>query len=293
MGRYINPFTDWGFKYLFGQDPSKELLIDFLNCLLTGEREIVDLEFLDKEQSPEFQKQRGIIYDIYCRTSTGEHIIVEMQNRSQKHFKERALFYLSKSIVSQGRKGDEWDYSVKAVYGVFFLNFLMSDSPGRFRTDVALTDMKTHEVFCDRMRMIFLELPRFKKSENECENDFERWIFILKHMEALSKLPFTAQKEIFKKLAHRAEAGLMDEQERDQYEESLKIYRDNRATYDYAVETGMEEGMRKGWREGREKGMKEGVMKVACNMLKMGLSSQDVAKATGLSLDEVEKIRRE
>ena len=81
MGKYINPFTDIGFKRIFGQEFSKPLLIDFLNNLLVGERQIVDITFLDKEQPGEFADDRSLIYDIFCRTSDDEHIIVEMQNR--------------------------------------------------------------------------------------------------------------------------------------------------------------------------------------------------------------------
>lgn len=79
MGRFINPFTDYGFKKIFGQEISKDLLIDFLNDLLKGERVITDLTFLNNEQLPEWEDARALIYDIHCTTDTGEKIIVEMQ----------------------------------------------------------------------------------------------------------------------------------------------------------------------------------------------------------------------
>ena len=87
MGKFINPFTDVGFKKIFGQEVSKDLLIDFLNDLLVGERSIKDITFLDKELLPEYMGDRGVIYDIYCTTEAGEHIIVEMQNRQQTNFR--------------------------------------------------------------------------------------------------------------------------------------------------------------------------------------------------------------
>ena len=101
MGKFINPFTDYGFKKIFGQEVSKELLIEFLNDLLEGERVITDLTFLNNEQLPIYPGERIAIYDIFCTTDTGEKIIVEMQNRSQVYFKERALYYLSHAIVRQ------------------------------------------------------------------------------------------------------------------------------------------------------------------------------------------------
>ena len=105
MGRFINPFTDFGFKFLFGREVEKELLIDFLNDLLVGEHVITDIQFLNNEQQPEVKTERGLIYDIYCRTNTGEHIIVEMQNREQPYFKDRALFYLSRLLPNKREKG--------------------------------------------------------------------------------------------------------------------------------------------------------------------------------------------
>ena len=92
--RFVNPFTDLGFKIIFGQPASKDLLIILLNELLSGEHHIEDLTFLDKEDRSENIHDKGIIYDLYCRTSTGEYIIVEMQNRWHSHFLDRTLYYV-------------------------------------------------------------------------------------------------------------------------------------------------------------------------------------------------------
>lgn len=159
MARFINPFTDVGFKRIFGQEMSKPLLIDFLNNLLVGERTIVDLSLLDKEQPGVYQGDRSLIYDIYCETDTGDKIIVEMQNREQPNFKQRSIYYISESIARQGERGSEWMYDLKAVYLVAFLNFTLADIGPRFRTDVALMDTKNLQVFSDKLRLVYLQLP--------------------------------------------------------------------------------------------------------------------------------------
>ena len=105
MARFINPFTDVGFKRIFGQEINKDLLIDFLNGLLEGEKHIVDIRFLDKEVLPAFAQDRGVIYDVYCTNESGEQFIVEMQNRPQVNFRERALYYLSRAVARQGERG--------------------------------------------------------------------------------------------------------------------------------------------------------------------------------------------
>ena len=245
MGRFINPFTDYGFKFLFGREVEKELLIDFLNDLLVGEHVITDIQFLNNEQLPEVKTERGIIYDIYCVTDTGERIIVEMQNREQPYFKDRALFYLSRAITQQAKKGI-WDFQLDAVYGVFFMNFVMNkDIPAKIRTDVVLADRDTGKVFNGKFRQIFIELPNFNKEEDECSTDFERWIYILKHMDTLDRMPFKARKAVFERLEKMASKANMTQEERAQYEEEWKFYNDYFNTLDFAQKKGLEEGRKK------------------------------------------------
>ena len=101
MGKFINPFTDMGFKLIFGQEVSKPILIEFLNSLLIGECHIKNLSFLDKEQPRTDVENRSLIYDVYCELDNGEHVIVEMQNRNQPYFKNRSIFYASRAITAR------------------------------------------------------------------------------------------------------------------------------------------------------------------------------------------------
>jgi len=290
MGRFINPFTDVGFKLIFGREMTKDLLIDFLNDLLVGERHIRDITFLDKELPPEFRGDRGVIYDIYCTMDNGDHIIVEMQNRPQLNFRERALFYLSHAIARQGERGTAWQFRLKAVYGVFFMNFRLGDSPGKLRTDIVLADRDTHELFSDKLRFIFIELPAFTKEESECETDFERWIYVLKNMETLNRLPFKARKAVFEKLEKIVDIASLTKEEREKYDESIKVYRDHLATIAYAKEEGMEKGREEGIEKGRKEGRAEGIKEIARNMKALNLPQETILKVTGLSVEELEKL---
>ena len=279
MGKFINPFTDYGFKKIFGQEVSKELLIEFLNDLLEGERVITDLTFLNNEQLPIYPGERIAIYDIFCTTDTGEKIIVEMQNRSQVYFKERALYYLSHAIVRQGVKGESWKFDIKAVYGVFFINFLLDENQ-KLRTDVILTDRDTGKLFSDKLRQIFIALPLFNKTEAECETDFERWIFVLNNMETLNRMPFKAQKAVFEKLEEIVDVHSLSEEDRVRYENSVNAYRDYLATIDYAAKKGVEEGFEDGLQKGIQEGIQEGIRKgqqekaleIARSMKAMGMN---------------------
>jgi len=306
MAKFINPFTDIGFKRIFGQEISKPLLLHFLNNLLAGEKEIVNITFLDKEQPAMYADDRSLIYDIYCKTTNGEHIIVEMQNKEQPFFKKRSIYYVSEAISRQGERGAEWKYDIKSVYLVAFLNFKIDDIGTKFRTDALLMDMHTKEVFSNDFRMIYLQLPYFDRQAEECENDFERWIYVLKNMEALNRMPFAAKDSVFAKIAEIADISALSKEERMKYDEGIRKYRDTICVMDYAIEKGMEKGMEKGIEkglaQGRAEGLKEGLKKgmekgekkgrydIARNLLSMGLSVESIMQATGLSRDEITSL---
>ncbi|MGN0066866.1 MAG: Rpn family recombination-promoting nuclease/putative transposase [Bacteroides sp.] len=286
MAKYINPFTDVGFKRIFGQELSKPLLLDFLNSLFGGEKHIVNLTFLDKEQPALYEEDRSLIYDIYCETNEGEKIIVEMQNKSQPYFKNRSIYYISESIARQGERGSSWNYAIDAVYLIAFLNFIPLDFKRQFRTDVVLAEKDTVEQFSDKMRMTFLQLPLFDKEAGECENQVERWIFLLKNMETLSRLPWAAQSAVFKKLESIADVGAMSRDERLKYDESLRKYRDTISVFE-GVRL---EGRLEGRMEGRLEGQRNEKMENARKMKSYGLALDMIADITGLSVEEVRNL---
>ena len=285
MAKYINPFTDVGFKRIFGQELSKPLLLDFLNSLFEGEKRIVNLTFLDKEQPALFEEDRSLIYDIYCETDEGEKIIVEMQNKAQPFFKNRSIYYVSESIARQGERGSSWNYEIDSVYLVAFLNFSPLDFKKQFRTDVVLAEKDTKEQFSDKLRMIYLQLPLFKKEADECENQVERWIYLLKNMETLNRLPWAAQSAVFQKLESIADVGGMTRAERLQYDEALKKFRDTISVFEGV----RMEGRMEGNAEGRENEKKATIHR----LLASGASVDIIAIATGMTEADVKLLINE
>ena len=315
MGRYINPFTDWGFKRLFGQEFSKDLLINFLNDLFEGEFQIKDVTFKDKEQLGDTNDLRGCIFDIYCVTDDDKHFIVEMQNRWVPFFVNRSIYYASKAFVAQRKKFDEAGvrtailYQFVPVYVVCIMNFMPKEHEvTKFRTDVALREKSSDSMFSDKLRFIYLSLPFFDKSEEECETGFEKWIYVLKYMEVLERLPFTAQKKIFNHLAKLADVRCLSSEEQEKYDESIKAaddyYSGLYGSYVEGEEKGIAKGIAKGRVEGMAKGRAEGMAKgraegmakekidTAYRLLSMGLSEAQVSTATELPLEEIQKMRK-
>ena len=240
---------------------------------------------------PETKDQRGIIYDVFCTTDTGEHIIVEMQNKSQAYFIDRSLFYASKTIVDQGVKG-QWDYHLTPVYVICFMNFDVDENtPKKFRTDVVLADKESGEVYSNKIRFIYLVMPLFKKKEEECNTFLDCWIYNLKHMETLEKMPFEAQHKIFKRLAEIADSKTLTKEEQEKYDNSMMVMWDNYAVYKHAEEKGIIKGEAKGRAEGRAEGKKEKAKEIALNLLAYHTSIEVIAKTTGLTIEEVKKLK--
>ena len=190
MGKYINPFTDWGFKRLFGQEFSKDLLISFLNDLLVDEMHIRDVTF-----------------------------------------------------------------------------------------------------------------PFFDKKAEECESDFDKWIYVLKHMEALERMPFTAQKKIFKRLAELADSRCLSQEEQEKYDESLKAADDYYGVlmsyYMNGIDEGVAKGEAKGFAKGEARGFAKGEAKgsyhrsldIAKKMLLKGMDDDSIMELTGLTHEQLHQLK--
>ena len=295
--KYISPFTDFGFKRLFGTELNKDLPIDFLNELLRkDEGEIVDLTYLPSEQLGRSIGERNAIFDIYCENAKGEKFIVEMQKAKQNYFKDRSVYYSTFPIQSQADKGS-WNFELKSVYMIGILDFVFDedkDDSEVYHHEVQLFDKQTQKVFYDKLTYVYLEMPKFTKPEEELETHFDKWLYVLKNLEILTRRPARLQEKIFGKLFEEAEIANYTEQECSAYEESLKVYRDLKnsidTAYDEGVEEGRTEGLKEGEQRGRTEGLKEGQRETAAKMKAKGYSPADISEMTGLSIDEVEKL---
>ena len=294
MARFIDPRVDWAFKRIFGSEDTKECLITFLNGLFEDELVIKDVTFAKTEKLGLRPDDRGVVFDVYCITNEGKHIIVEMQKKEQEYFADRALYYTARAIVQQGVRGI-WDYHLAPVYTVCFMDFV-SDSPvlKKFRTDLVLTDLQTRQQVSDRMRIVYLQLPLFDKhTEAECMDIFDCWIYIVKNMNMFEQMPFSEKYPVFRKLAEIGDLRKLSREELELYDEDIKNMRDIYATRKFDEKKGIEIGMAKGRAEGRAEGMEKEKLATAHRLLSMGLSDEQVATATELPLEEIQKLKEQ
>ncbi len=228
--KYINFFTDYGFKKLFGEEPNKDLLIDFLNELLKAEQgRITDLQYLKNEKLDNIELNRKAIFDLYCTNEKGEKFIVKLQKTKQISFKDRALYYSTFPIQEQAKKGRDWNLEFNKVYTVTILDFVFDEDKkdkDKYRYDIKLTDIDTSKVFYDKLIFIYLEMPKFNKTDKELKTGFDKWLYVLKNLHKLDKIPDNLRESIFEKLFETAEIAKFSKEEAQAYEDSLKYYRD-------------------------------------------------------------------
>jgi predicted transposase/invertase (TIGR01784 family) len=321
IDKFVNPFTDFGFKKLFGSEPNKDILIDFLNAVVLPEgRKIKDLTYKNPLKLGRSNSDRSAIFDLYCIGQNEEHFIVEMQKAKQNYFKDRSVFYASFPIQEQGLKGN-WDYEMSAIYSVGILDFVFDENKksnlvGEVRHEVKLKDQNC-SVFYDKLTFIYLEMPNFTKKLEDCESIYDKWLYVLKYLATMEEVPAKLQERVFKKLFKVAEIAKFKSADRDEYEDSIKRYRDLKATYDYAImeaakkaekaglaagtaagtaaglAAGTAAGTAAGIAAGIVRGKIEGKIETAKILLRKKLEVDFIHEVTGLPIKQILSLKEE
>ncbi|MCL2042164.1 MAG: Rpn family recombination-promoting nuclease/putative transposase [Bacteroidales bacterium] len=269
--RYIDPFTDFGFKRLFGEECNKDLLLDFLNELLHQEEgKIVSITYLKTERLGISEESRKAVFDIYCENEKGEKFIVEIQKTKQEFFKDRTLYYTTFPIEAvQGK----WSFELKAIYTIAILNFVFEEDKNdlnKYRYDVMLTDIETHKIFYDKLKFVYLETPKFTKEVDELETRFEKWMYVIRNLKRLDNIPDRLREKVFEKIFAAAEIAKLTPEEYEAYVDSLNSYRDLQNSIDTAK--------------------KEEKTEIAKKMLRDGMPLDVIEKYTGLSQCQIKGL---
>ncbi len=286
--RFIDPLTDFGFKRIFGSEPNKDLLIDFLNQLFLGERQVVDLVYNKNEHSGPLADHRKAIFDLLCTGSNGEQFIIEVQRVKQEYFKDRCLFYTSSLIRDQAPSGAPgWDYQLKPVYLIGLMDFTFDEkNTEHYVHRVQLMNTNTAEKFYDKLGFTFIELPKFEKTETELVSELDYWFFLLRNLSKLDKIPLFLRKPVFSKLFNVAEVSNLNREDKMAYDSSLKQKWDLQNSFDYVEKEGFEKGVT----EGRLEGKKQEKLNIARNMKAKGLDFVLISELLDLPVETIEKL---
>lgn len=280
IGPYVDLLNDLGFKHVFGRDANKEILMAFLNEIIK-DREIIDLEHINNEQIPFDMENKKSVFDLYCKTQDGSRIVVELQNKGQRDFVDRTIYYSGFPVQSQVEKGNT-KYTFSAVYVISILNFNLKELSGA--TDVVsycrLQEINSNITISKKYTFIFIELPKFTKNLEEISPNGiqDGFFYCFKNMKHLEEQPQELEHKIWDQLFNAALYARMNEQEKLAYIKDMNTARDIRNQIEYAREEGIEEGMEKS------------KAAIAKSMKVDGMDLQIISKYTGLSVEEIEKL---
>jgi predicted transposase/invertase (TIGR01784 family) len=280
--RYINPLLDFSFKKIFGSDPNKDLLIDFLNEIFKGRKVIIDLVYNKNEHHGENKEEATAVFDLLCTGNLGEKFIIEVQHSDPVNFKKRGIYYTSRLISQQSPKGriKGWNYDITEVYFVGILEKPIDTNlvDGRYLHDICLCYRDSNEIFYEGLGYSYIDLSNFVKTKDECVSHLDNWLYSLKHLDEMDRLPPHLKKTIFEKLYNIAEYSKMTKSEQDMYDQDLKRKWDN----DLAAASSREKGI--------NQGRMENTREIAAKLKMKGIDPELIAECTNLAIEEIEKL---
>ena len=278
--KHLDLLNDFSFKYLFGREANKDILIAFLNALFEGEKVITDLKYSPTEHSGTEKQEKKIIFDLLCTGEDDEQFIIEMQRTDQKHFRDRTIYYMSRLISQQIAKGKtNWEKPLKEIYLIAILDFGLKDSEaGSYLQDIKLMNTNTFKVFYNRIGYKYLELTNFDKSETELITNLDKWVYLLKNMHLLAKLPEFLNEGIFQKVFNVTEMSKLTKEERMRYEMDLRA----KSSYEGGIAYSIEKAV--------EKAENKKAIDIAIKLKTTNLPFSQISEATGLPIEEIEKL---
>ena len=231
MTKLLDPKNDVVFQKLFGMKNHKNILISFLNSILNlkGKNAIKDVEFEEKHLDVSLiASEKLSILDLHVTTETGINVNVEIQLINQYNMIKRTIFYMSKILLSQLKKGEEYSSLNRTVtINILDFNYLEGEN---FIKNYALFEKETKEPLTDLLEYIFIELPKFIETNKDYNNKLHKWLTFLSNptgeeieefmktdgeikeaMDVLYKI--SGDKEAIM-LAEMREKAMMDEQSR-------------------------------------------------------------------------------
>ncbi len=273
---FLDPCNDVAFKKIFGSEAHKRVTISFLNSILefTGDRAITDVQFMPTEQKRMMKDKKDNILDILCTDQLRNQYIIEIQVRGVKDFQKRMLFYVAKTYVTQLEFSKSYR-KLLPVIGVAILGYTLFPEKEKYKSIYQMQDIQTHECDFDGISIAVVELPKFKKEENQLVNDEDKWLYFLKKIDKQDHVPAPLAEDAFEEACQTATRMTWTDEEMNAYYDSFIRATDEEGALELAT----------------EKGEKRGELKVAIKLLKAGVDINTIAVTTDLSIEQIKALR--
>jgi len=286
--QFLDVKTDYAFKKVFGSEQSKSILMSFLNALLdfNGEK-ITELTIVDPYQIPLLQGMKDTFVDVKAVLSNQTKVIIEMQVLNVEGFEKRILYNAAKSYSTQLLKGEKY-HLLNPVVALTITDFVMFDDLKDIMSTFKLLE-KNHLInYSDDIQLVFVELPKFLKTDQELTNITDKWIYFVKNAGSLEYIPETLQNnQEIQQAFTIANTASLSRTELELQEKRHDFIRLQQGSIELAHSQGKKEGLQQGLQQGKE----ETRLEIAKNLLAAGLEMSLIIKTTGFSQLELEKIK--
>ena len=283
--KFLDVKTDFAFKKVFGSEGSKDILVSFLNSLVFfSEGEIIeDLTIVDPYQIPLIKGMKDTYVDVKAKLSNGTTVIIEMQILNVQGMEQRILYNAAKAYSTQLVQGERY-HLLNPVIALTLTDFVMFPEMAEYKSTFRLTEKNYLVEYNGDIELIFIELPKFSKTEAELSDITDKWIYFIKNAGSLAYIPETLS--ILPELSHAFsianEAGLSLEEQEAQWKRKDFIML-QKGSIELAEKKGIEKGI--------EQGIEQGIEKVAIEMIKDGESNDKIRKYSGLTDDQITGLR--
>ena len=276
--QFLDVRTDYAFKKVFGSEESKEILISFLNSIIYRDstKKIENLTIVDPYNIPMLKGMKDTFVDVKADLNDNTKVIIEMQVLNHMGFEKRVLYNAAKNYSVQLNKNESYEL-LNPVIALNIVDFNMFNESNEVITNFKLLEKKQFINYSDDIELIFIELPKFSKTEEELENITDQWIYFIKNAGSLEYIPKNMDNCIVEALKSVNEASMSKNELETQHKRKEFIYI-QKSSIELAKEQGIEQG------KIQEK------IEIAKNLLDV-LDDETIAQKTGLSEDKIRKLR--
>ena len=283
---FLDIKTDFAFKKVFGSEGSKDLLISFLNSVIEFDQQqtITDLTIVDPYSIPLLKGMKDTFVDVKAELSDNTKVIIEMQVLNHEGFEKRVLYNAAKNYSLQLKKGDPY-HLLNPVIALTITDFILFKNTDELINNFKLLEKNHFIQYSDDIELIFIELPKFHKTEPELSSIQDKWLYFIKNAGNLDYIPKNLDQELEKAFNIANEANLSEEELELQHKKKDFIYI-QKSSIEFATKTGMEQGLEKGLEQGewQEK------LKIIENANRIGLPMQTIIELTGLDEEKISAL---
>ena len=287
---FLDIKTDFAFKKVFGSEGSKDLLISFLNSVIEFDQQqtITDLTIVDPYSIPLLKGMKDTFVDVKAELSDNTKVIIEMQVLNHEGFEKRVLYNAAKNYSLQLKKGDPY-HLLNPVIALTITDFILFKNTDELINNFKLLEKNHFIQYSDDIELIFIELPKFHKTEAELSSIQDKWLYFIKNAGNLDYIPKNLNQELEKAFNIANEANLSEEELELQHKKKDFIYI-QKNSIEFATKTGMEQGLEKGLQQGLEQGEWNNTLKIIENANRMGLPMQAIIELTGLDEEKISAL---